>query len=85
MTHMKAAMKVPVLALSALLVILAPWPASAYLAYVSNEKGNSVSVLDTDTMTVVARIKTGQRPRGIDVSPDGKFVFVAVVTTTPSR
>jgi PQQ-dependent catabolism-associated beta-propeller protein len=53
-------------------------PADAFLAYVSNEKGNSISVIDTDKMETVATIKTGQRPRGIEVSRDGKFVFVAL-------
>src|SRR6202142_545913 len=53
-------------------------PALAFLAYVSNEKGNTVSVIDTDKMEVVATVKTGQRPRGIEVSRDGKLVFVAV-------
>src|SRR6516165_10901685 len=52
--------------------------ASAFLAYVSNEKGNSISVVDTDKMETVATIKTGQRPRGIEVTPDGKFVIVAL-------
>src|SRR5471032_1662365 len=50
----------------------------AFLAYVSNENGNSISVIDTDKMETVATIKTGQRPRGIEVSRDGKFVFVAL-------
>ena len=50
-------------------------PAFAFLAYVSNEKGNSVSVIDTDKMETVATIKTGQRPRGIEVTRDGKFVY----------
>src|SRR5471032_1936348 len=50
----------------------------AFLAYVSNEKGNSISVIDTDKMETVATIKTGQRPRGIEVSRDGKLVFVAL-------
>src|ERR1700759_1530422 len=53
-------------------------PAFAFLAYVSNEKGNSISVIDTDKMETVATIKTGQRPRGIEVTPDGKFVVVAL-------
>ncbi len=52
--------------------------AAAYLAYVSNEKGNSISVIDTDKMETVATIKTGQRPRGIEVTRDGKLVFVAL-------
>src|SRR6202453_4015160 len=53
-------------------------PASAFLAFVSNEKGNSISVVDTDKMETVATIPTGQRPRGIALSRDGKFVFVAL-------
>src|SRR5580692_12951804 len=53
-------------------------PAFAFLAYVSNEKGNSISVIDTDKMETIATIKTGQRPRGIEVSPDGKLVYVAL-------
>src|SRR5690348_12390873 len=34
-------------------------PANAYLAYVSNEKGNTVSVIDTEKMQVVKTIKVG--------------------------
>ena len=51
-------------------------PAEAYKVFVSNEKGNSISVLDSDTMEVVKTIKVGQRPRGIAISNDGKFIFV---------
>src|ERR1700731_648532 len=53
-------------------------PASAVMAYVSNEKGNTVSVIDTDTWQVVKTIKVGQRPRGIAFTKDEKFVLVAV-------
>src|SRR6185437_16109731 len=53
-------------------------PASAYVAYVSNEKGNTVSVIDTDKWALTATIKVGQRPRGIGFTKDGKFVMVAV-------
>jgi PQQ-dependent catabolism-associated beta-propeller protein len=67
---------VPPLALIGL--ILSSQPASAFLAYVSNEKGNTISVVDTDKMETVATIKTGQRPRGIEVTPDGKYVIVAL-------
>src|SRR5262245_41894305 len=52
--------------------------AFAFLAYVSNEKGNSISVVDTDKMETIATIPTGQRPRGIEVSRDGKYLFVAL-------
>ncbi len=53
-------------------------PAGAYEAYVSNEKSNTVSVIDTDKLEVVKTIKVGQRPRGIAVTRDGKSVIVAV-------
>src|SRR5215472_9123163 len=52
--------------------------ADAYLAYVSNEKGNTVSVIDTAKLEVVRTIKVGQRPRGITLTRDGKFVLVCV-------
>src|SRR5262252_10609549 len=52
--------------------------ASAFTAYVSNEKSNTVSVIDTDKFIVVNTIKVGQRPRGIELTKDGKFVLVAV-------
>src|SRR4030088_314256 len=53
-------------------------PAGAFIAYVSNEKGNTVSVIDTDKWVVTKTIKVGQRPRGIEFTRDGKFVLVAV-------
>ena len=67
-----------VLGLSLLGLSLSAGSAFAFLAYVSNEKGNSISVIDTDKMETIATIKTGQRPRGIEVSRDGKLVYVAL-------
>ena len=52
--------------------------ARAYTAYVSNEKGNTVTVIDTEKFEPIKTIKVGQRPRGIDITQDGKFVLVAV-------
>src|SRR4029450_11188243 len=52
--------------------------ASAFTAYVSNEKSNTVGVIDTDKFQVVKTIKVGQRPRGIELTKDGKFILVAV-------
>src|SRR5881227_3345207 len=52
--------------------------ASAFTAYVSNEKSNTVSVIDIDKFQVVKTIKVGQRPRGIELTKDGKFILVAV-------
>lgn len=69
---------ITVLALALAGFVLSVDPARAFLAYVSNEKSNTVSVIDTDKMETIATIKTGQRPRGIEVSRDGKFVYVAL-------
>src|SRR4029077_20309986 len=52
--------------------------ASAFTAYVSNEKANTVSVIDTNKWEVVKTIKVGQRPRGIEFTRDQKYVLVAV-------
>ncbi len=66
------------LAFACILIAAIAHPAAAYEAYVSNEKSNTVSVIDTDKLEVVKTIKVGQRPRGIAVSKDGKTVIVAV-------
>jgi len=47
-------------------------------AYVSNEDGGSVSVLDTESATKIASIDVGKRPRGLKLSRDGSRLFVAV-------
>lgn len=47
-------------------------------AYVSNEDGQSVSVLDTKSATNIATIEVGKRPRGMKLSRDGSRLFVAV-------
>ena len=51
-------------------------PAPAFTVYVSNEKDNTVSVVDSTTMAVVRTLNVGQRPRGITISKDGKFVYL---------
>lgn len=52
--------------------------AHAGRAYVTNEDGESVSVLDTDKAEVVSTIDVGKRPRGLKLSHDGKELYVAV-------
>ena len=42
--------------------------------YVSNEKGNSITVIDAATLKVVATWPIGRRPRGSVLSRDGKFL-----------
>jgi len=63
-------------AVAAFLAMAAP-PAFAMQIFVSNEKDNTVTVVDGDTLEVVKTIKTARRPRGIIASPDGKEVYVA--------
>jgi PQQ-dependent catabolism-associated beta-propeller protein len=46
--------------------------------FVTNEVGDSVSVIDATTHKVTATIAVGKRPRGIGVAPDGSALYVAV-------
>lgn len=47
-------------------------------AYVTNVDGNSVSVIDTNTNTIIgAPIPVGINPRGLAITPDEAFVYVA--------
>ena len=47
-------------------------------AYVSNEDGESVSVLDTRKGEVIATVPVGKRPRGLKLNHDGSLLYVAV-------
>jgi PQQ-dependent catabolism-associated beta-propeller protein len=58
------------------LVTLSAMPARAYVAYTSNERDNTISVVDLDKGKTVKTVPTGQRPRGILVTPDGKYLLV---------
>ena len=46
--------------------------------FVSNEYGNSVTVIDAKSNTVIKNISVGTRPRGIGLSPDKTELYVAV-------
>jgi hypothetical protein len=45
--------------------------------YVSNVAGNTVSVINTASNTVVATVNVGASPYGVAVSPDGSRVYVS--------
>ena len=47
-------------------------------AYVSNEDGHSVTVIDTAREEVIATIEVGKRPRGLKLDREGSRLFVAV-------
>src|SRR3970282_1711537 len=51
--------------------------AAGPIAYVTNEKSDDVSVIDTGRNTVVRTIRVGKRPRGVEISPDGRRVYVS--------
>lgn len=44
--------------------------------FITNEKDNSVSVIDTVKLEVVRTLKVGERPRGIIASKNGETLFV---------
>jgi PQQ-dependent catabolism-associated beta-propeller protein len=50
----------------------------SHRAFVTNEKDDTVSVIDTLKNAVIATIPVGKRPRGIGLAPDGREVYVAV-------
>ena len=61
---------------TALATLLLAQPALAGEIWISNEKGNTVSVIDVDTLEVTRTINVGQRPRGIIFSKDHSRVYI---------
>jgi PQQ-dependent catabolism-associated beta-propeller protein len=49
-----------------------------WVAYVTNEDSNELTIIDTGTDSVLATVAVGTRPRGVKVTRDGKTVFVAL-------
>ncbi|SHF35216.1 PQQ-dependent catabolism-associated beta-propeller protein [Modicisalibacter ilicicola DSM 19980] len=64
------------LALSMLMLL--PTAAQAERIFVSNEKDNTLSVIDGETLEVIETIPVGRRPRAMAFSNDGSQLFVAV-------
>jgi YVTN family beta-propeller protein len=61
---------------AALAWLVAPAPALALNAYITNEGSNNVSVINTATNTVIATIPVGFAPFGVTVTPDSTKVYV---------
>ncbi|MFC5061587.1 protein kinase [Actinomycetospora atypica] len=58
-------------------VAFSPDGTRAYVSIFNQDYSlNEVGVLDTSTGTFVARVPTGKRPFALDVSPDGRKVYV---------
>lgn len=56
--------------------LLAALPATASEIWVTNEKDNTISVIDIATLEVTRTIPTGERPRGITFSKDHSVVYI---------
>jgi YVTN family beta-propeller protein len=67
-------------ALSVLIIacLTAMHAVAAERAYVSNEDGHTVSVIDTARNAVIATIQVGKRPRGLKLNHDATRLYVAV-------
>ncbi len=48
----------------------------AHEVFITNEKDNTVSVIDTKSLQVARTFSVGKRPRGIALSRDGSKLFV---------
>jgi YVTN family beta-propeller protein len=45
--------------------------------FVTNQDDDRVSVSNTSSGGKIAEIEVGEAPRGIDITPDGRHVYVA--------
>lgn len=64
----------------ALAVGSSPSPAAqgqTWRAYVTNFDGDGISVVDLAGRTIIATVKTGRKPHGVAVAPDGSSIFVS--------
>ena len=52
--------------------------ASSYRIYVTNELSGDLSIIDGQTRGVIATVPLGKRPRGLQASPDGKRLYIAL-------
>ena len=60
----------------AVMAAMAAHPAFADEIWVSNEKDDTISVIDIETLEVTRTLETGERPRGITFSHDYKYVYI---------
>src|SRR5258708_4737944 len=65
-------------------VAVAPPPPPAVRVYVTNEQSGDLTVINGDTQAVMATAPLGKRPRGIQVSPDHKSLYVALSGSPPA-
>lgn len=51
-------------------------PAQSATVFVSNEKDNTITVLDAESLKVLKTVKVGRRPRGMVLTPDMKELLI---------
>ena len=73
---MQVRMRSPLPGIAAVGLVGGTGSATAYTVYVSNEKGNSITVLDSETLEVEETIPVGMRPRGIILTNDDKYLLI---------
>ncbi|MGH8589138.1 MAG: PQQ-dependent catabolism-associated beta-propeller protein, partial [Gammaproteobacteria bacterium] len=54
------------------------WAEPTHRVFVTNERGDSITVIDSRTLAVEATVPVGKHPRGIGLAPDGTEVYVAL-------
>jgi PQQ-dependent catabolism-associated beta-propeller protein len=59
-------------------LMLAATPCFAATLFVTSERDNTVTVLDSNTLAVKKVIDVGTRPRGIAITPDHREIFVCI-------
>src|SRR5712691_7485983 len=59
-----------------LALLLGATTARAYTVYVTNEKDGTVSIIDSTKLEVVRTVKVGQRPRGITLTKDHRWLLI---------
>src|SRR5215472_18307583 len=62
----------------------APAPPPKVRVYVTNEWSGDLTVINADTQEAIGTYKLGKRPRGIQASPDGKSLYVALSGSPPA-
>src|SRR6202167_5774539 len=66
------------LCMAPLFATISAGQAKAFLIFVTNEKDDTVSVLDGESLKLVKTIPVGHRPRGIIITPDKKDIIVCL-------
>ena len=62
----------------------APPPIPPVRVFVTNETSGDLTVIDAATQAAIATAPLGKRPRGIQPSPDGKSLYVALSGSPPA-